>query len=84
MTESTIEKVFSENIMKGGLYKPRLGEQLMLPGLKPSIIFSNPPPQTIQSTALTKSLVSLGEQDPMSLLLFMIALSSIYTETTEE
>ena len=82
--KSMIDKVFSSDIMLKNKCKPHLDGQLLLPLPRPSITFYNRPPRTTPSIDLTKFLVSLAIRDPMSWQLFMIALSSIFTETIKD
>jgi hypothetical protein len=81
---STIGKVLEKDIMTERRFKPLSGEQLLLPHAKLSTTYYNQVPRITQWTAFAKFLTSLGQQDPMLLSLFMIALSSTYTKMIGE
>ena len=81
---STIGKALEKDIMTERRFKPLSAEQSMLPFARRSTTYYNQLPQTTPLTAFAKFLTFLGQQDPMLLSLFMIALSSTYTKMIGE
>ena len=79
---STTERACWKNIMTESKSKHLLAEQSLVPFARLSTTYYNQVPRTTPLTDFAKFLASLGQQDPMLLSLFMIALSSTYTKMT--